>query len=143
MIAKLHLVARVVLFSSPGDVVGGAAAAWLSGHETPSDRYYGLAHDRDMTAPYASVLKAWEALGMRAFGSLVAPETSAPPYDETHTLVTDLLPQGGSYAGTAPHGAPSNDLNTPLLPDGTPALRDAWRYLLTADDDVDEDVEHE
>jgi hypothetical protein len=143
MIAKLHLVARVVLFSSPGDVVGGAAAPWLSGHETPSDRYYGLAHDRDMTAPYASVLKAWEALGMRAFGSLVAPETSAPPYDETHTLVTDLLPQGGSYAGTAPHGAPSNDLNTPLLPDGTPALRDAWRYLLTADDDVDEDVEHE
>ncbi len=143
MIAKLHLVARVVLFSSPGDVVGGAAAPWLSGHVTPSDRYYGLAHDKDMTAPYASVLKTWEALGMRAFGGLVAPEASAPPYDGTHTLVTDLLPQGGSYAGTAPHGAPSNDLNTPLLSDGTPALREAWRYLLTADDERDEDDEHE
>ena len=59
------------------------------------------------------------------------------------TLVTDLLPQGGSYAGTAPHGAPSNDLNTPLLPDGTPALREAWRYVLTADDELDEDDEHE
>ena len=26
----------------------------------------------------------------------------------------------------------SNDLNTPLSPDGAPLLRDAWRYLLTA-----------
>jgi len=26
----------------------------------------------------------------------------------------------------------------PLLRDGTPVLRDAWRYLLTADDDNDE-----
>jgi hypothetical protein len=142
MIAKLHRVTRVVLFSSPGDVVGGAAAPWLSGHVTPSDRYYGLAHDRDMTAPYASVLKTWEALGMRAFGGLIAPESSAPPYHGTHTLVTDLLPRGGSYAGTAPHGAPSNDLNTPLLSDGTPALREAWRYLLTANDELAEDDEH-
>ena len=46
-------------------------------------------------------------------------------------LVTDLTPQGG-FVGTNAHGAPSNDLNTPLGPDGTPLLRDAWRYILTA-----------
>jgi len=45
-------------------------------------------------------------------------------------LVTDLTPVGG-FVGTNAHGAPSNDLNTPLGPDGTPLLRDAWRYLLT------------
>jgi pimeloyl-ACP methyl ester carboxylesterase len=43
MLAKLHLVARVVLFSTLGDVVGPMAAHWLSTHATPSDRYYGLA----------------------------------------------------------------------------------------------------
>jgi hypothetical protein len=35
---------------------------------------------------------------------------------------------------------PSNDANKPLLPDGTPVLRDAWRCMLTADG---EDDDHE
>ena len=71
-----------------------------------------------------------------AFGGLIAPETSTPPYGGTHTLVTDLPPQPGTLA----HGVPSNDANMPLLPDGTPVLRDAWRYMLTADG---EDDDHE
>ena len=144
MLAKLHLVARVLLFSSCGDVVGGRAAPWLSRHATPSDRYYGLADDRDIGGPgsppnpraHAETLIDWEELGMRAFGDLIAPEKSAPPYGGTHTLVTDLLPQ----PGTAAHGVPSNDANMPLLPDGTPVLRDAWRYMFTADG---EDDDHE
>lgn len=147
MLAKLHLVARVVLFSSCGDVAGGRAAPWLSTHATPSNRYYGLADDRDIGGPgsppnpraYAETLIDWEELGMRAFGPLIAPETSAPPYGGTHTLVTDLLPQ----PGTAAHGVPSNDANMPLLPDGTPVLRDAWRYMFTADGEDDEDDEHQ
>jgi hypothetical protein len=143
MLAKLHLVGRVLLFSSCGDVAGGRAAPWLSTHATPSARYYGLADDRDVGGPgspdphaYADLLIDWEKLGMRAFGDLIAPEKSAPPYGGTHTLVTDLLPQ----PGTAAHGVPSNDANMPLLPDGTPVLRDAWRYMLTADG---EDDDHE
>jgi hypothetical protein len=129
MIAKLRAVARVVLFSSPGDAIAGHAAPWLSAHVTPSNRYFGLAHDQDKTAPYASILITWESLGLTAFGPLVPPESSAPPYGGTHTLVTDLTPVGGFVNA---HGAPSNDFNTPLRSDGTPELLDAWRYLLTA-----------
>ena len=132
MIAKIRLVARVVLFSAVNDTLnaadGGATAspAWVVGHVTPVDRYYGIAHDDDPTG-FAAIRASWESIGLAAFGPAVAPEVSDPPYGWSHMLVTDLPPQ----AGTNPHGAPSNDLNTPLAPDGTPLLRDAWDYLLT------------
>ena len=132
MVAKLHLVARVVLFSSPGDVVGPRAAPWLSTHVTPSNRYYGLADDRDITGPYADQLIVWEELGMRAFGGLIAPETSAPPYGGTHTLVTDLPPQPVTLA----HGVPSNDAicrcsATGLPCCGTPGVTSSRRMTTT------------
>ena len=140
MIAKLRLVARVVMFSSPPDSLGTEAPPWLATHVTPSDRYWGLAHDRDVF--FRPILAGWDSLGMAAFGDRGAPETSAPPYGFTHMLVTDLLPRDGSYSGLSPHRSTVNDQLTPLNPDGTCcALRDAWRYLLTARSAEDEDAE--
>ena len=130
MVAKLHVVARVVLFSSVADSVGRQAPSWVATHVTPADRYWGLAHDRD--GFFRPIRAGWDSIGMAAFGPAVAPETSAPPYGFTHMLVTDLVPQGG-FVGTNAHGSPSNDVKTPLNPDGSCCrLRDAWRYLLTA-----------
>jgi len=138
MIAKIRLVARVVLFSSVTDSVHAAAPSWVATHLTPAERYYGIAHDRD--GFYRPIRAGWDSLGLDVFGAAATPETSSPPYDGTHTLVTDLTPQGG-FVGTNAHGAPSNDLNTPLGPNGTPLLRDAWRYLLTARGAGHEDAE--
>jgi WD40 repeat protein len=129
MLAKIRLVARVVLFSSVTDSIHTEAPSWVATHVTPTDRYYGIAHDRD--GFYRPIRAGWDSLALDAFGAPATPETSSPPYGGTHTLVTDLTPQGG-FVGTSAHGAPSNDLNTPLGPDGTPRLLDAWRYLLTA-----------
>lgn len=128
MIAKVRVVARVVLFSSVTDSIHAAAASWVATHLTPSSRYYGIAHDRD--GFYRPIRSGWDSLRLDVFGAPATPETSSPPYGGTHTLVTDLTPQGG-FVGTNAHGAPSNDLNTPLGADGAPLLRDAWRYLLT------------
>ena len=69
------------------------------------------------------------ALDMDRFGSPVAPELSALPFSGTHLLTTDLAPRGGSDLATA-HRSTAVDLFTPLAPDATPVLRDAWRYLL-------------
>jgi hypothetical protein len=69
------------------------------------------------------------ALGLEKFGEPVQVELSQPPHKGTHTLVTDLEPQGG-YAGPNPHLSTAVDTWTPLAPDGTPALSEAWRYLL-------------
>ena len=139
IIAKLHVVDRVVLFSSVVDRVGTQAAHWVATHVTPAERYWGLAHERDGNFP--AIRASWDSIGMAAFGpAFVAPETTEPPYSFTHMLVTEVVPLGG-FVGTNAHGAPSNDLNTPLGPDGTPMLRDAWRYLLTARSAGHEDPE--
>jgi hypothetical protein len=128
MIAKIRLVARVVMFSSVTDSLLGASVPWVATHVTPSDRYYGFDHDQD--EQYRSIRASWDSLSMAAFGPAVAPENSAPPYDFTHMLVTDYHPLRGP--GRAAHGASCTDANTPLNRDGTPVFRDAWRYLLTA-----------
>jgi len=139
MIAKIRLVARVVLFSSVTDSIQTEAPSWVATHVTPVERYYGIAHDRD--GFYRPIRAAWDSLRLDVFGGPAMPETSSPPYDGTHMLVTDLLPRPNGFVGTNAHGSPSNDLNTPLGPDGTPLLRDAWRYLLTARGAGQEDAE--
>jgi len=142
MIAKLRRVARVVLFSSvPDKGHMTLAIPWIATHVTTAERYWGLAHDRDPAFP--AFHANWDALGMTAFGGDVAPETSSPPYELTHMLVTDLAP----HASSDFHGSPVLDNPTPRALDGTPALRDAWRYLLSAraadEDHADEDDEDE
>jgi hypothetical protein len=130
-IAKLRVVARVVMFSAPDELYAGAPPSWEStGHATPSARYFGLGHDRD--GVYPGILGDWTALGMDTFGSKVQVETSAPPYGLTHELFTDLQPQRNGYA--AAHPATIIDVYTPLFSPGkTPELADAWQYMLTAE----------
>ncbi len=104
MIAKLRVVARVVLFSSVGDKGHTTLAIpWIATHVTPAARYWGLAHDRVPALP--PIRANWDSLGMDAFGAAVAPETSEPPCDFTHMLVTDLVPQGARLAATTPMAA--------------------------------------
>lgn len=127
LIAKLHTVARVVVFSSPPDVfVPPGATPWVAAVATPSARYFGLAHDREPL--FSAIRSNWDLLGMDDFGAAVVQETSAPPYGFTHMLVTDLLPQSGSY--NSAHGSTAVDILTPLDSNGVALLQDAWRYLL-------------
>ena len=126
MIAKFHIVARVVMASSVPD---RAAAGWESTHVTPSERYWGLAHDQDPM--YGRFLVSWKAFGMDAFGDQVQVETSVPPYGCTHMLFTDLKPQRGGYKFA--HASTVIDIYTPLDKDRTPALVDAWRYMMSAE----------
>lgn len=137
MLAKLHRVRRVTLFAAPRDTVpGGQPPAWVALGATPAERYYGLVHDRDPLV--AATLASWPLLGMSEFGDPVYVEASVPPYGGTHSLLTHLLPSSGSYANA--HPSVSRDQFTPLGQDGiTPLLRDAWRYMLTAED-VDEEI---
>jgi len=137
MIAKSHVVPRVVLISGVTDALPmgtlpcQGAENWLSTHVTQSDRYWGLVHDQE--PGYLHICANWDSLGMSAFGPLVQVETSAPPYRGTHTLFTDLKPQRGGYK--AAHPSTLIDFYTPLFPDKTPELADAWRYMITAEPD--------
>ena len=128
LIGKLHRVARVVLFSGPPDArVTTEVDHWVSIGETPASDYYALFHHQDNFGP--GIRANLSALGLESFGAAVFAELSEPPYDGAHIITTDLMPTLG-YAAPNPHQSSARDNNTPLGPDGTPLLRDAWRYLL-------------
>jgi hypothetical protein len=129
MIGKIRLVSRAVLFSAITDSLGHEAVPWVgTPGVTPVNRYYGLAHDRDAFFP--PIRAGWDSLGLAAFGPAMLVESSEPPYGWTHMLFTDLTPQGGLVGQNAVHISTANDNFTPLAADGTPALLEAWRYLL-------------
>jgi hypothetical protein len=129
MIARDHVVPRVVMFSGVTDGIPTGSVSWLSTHATPSDRYWGLAHDQDPAYPH--ITANWESLGMAEFGGLVQVENSSPPYQETHRLFTDLKPHEGPGFTNA-HPSTVIDSYTPL-DKGQPVLAPAWQYLITAD----------
>ncbi len=125
MIAKHQVVDRVVMFSAVVDT----AHDWELVHVTPSGRYFGLAHDRE--GGFGAILAGWQSLGITAFGPVVTAETSSPPYGFTHTLATDLRPQRGGFHDSEAHKSTGIDYYIPLNKDGTPALADAWRYMMS------------
>jgi hypothetical protein len=138
LIGTIRRVQRVLMFSGPTEPEG--MNAWVSIGITPAAKYFGLVHQRDH---FAGILPNFKAFDLYRFGDPAVPERSDPPYGGTHVLVTDLEPTGG-YATPNPHGSTAPDARTPLGPDGTPLLRDAWRYLLgsrnpAAEDENDDD----
>jgi hypothetical protein len=123
LIGTVRKVKRVVMISGPAPE---ETAPWISIGETPAAKYFVLYHQHET---WTSVITAnVGALGLDRFGSPVAPELSEPPYGGTHLLATDLVPRGATDPAAA-HLSTSVDVRTPLAPDGTPLLRDAWRYL--------------
>lgn len=128
LIGKIRHVDRVVMFSGPPEQrVPEEVDRWISIGATPAAKYFALFHDRDLLV--AGIRANLAALDMARFGDPVQAELSEPPYGGTHILFTDLMPTLG-YAAPNPHQSTARDNNTPLAPDGTPLLRDAWRYLL-------------
>ena len=130
MIAKIRVVDRVLMFSAVPDSIGRASVPWVGGtHRTPTDRYFGLAHNRD--GFFLPILAGWDSLGLSAFGPAMLVDASEPPYEFSHMLVTARTPVGG-FVGLNAHGSTATDSFTPLDATGTPFLLSAWRYMLSA-----------
>jgi acetyl esterase/lipase len=114
-IAQRSRVARVILFSSPWDSYGPrrTLAPWLmrGPGETPSDRWFGVYHQREPTAD--QIARAYSALGI-------------PP---SQTRIFTLDPAPSAPAG-AYHPSVVANAATPRAVDGTPAYLDDWRWLL-------------
>lgn len=131
-IAKDHEVARVVLFSAPGDRLNtptpNQPAAWLSAsHVTPIERYYALAHMRDdFSGPFD---EQWKALGLAQLGGIVNIDKAQPPYGGSHQLVTDIDLTVPNPRGVTFHGSTVDDRFTPKSAAGEPLLAPAWQYL--------------
>jgi pimeloyl-ACP methyl ester carboxylesterase len=128
LLGKQHRVARVVMLAAPADFswILGESAPWLSVHgQTPSERYYGFAHIKD--EGYERIQKAWELLGITAYGPIINVDEQQPPYNHSHCLITDIMPDRlDKY-----HGSVATDGPTPKFSDGTPVFRQVWRYLFS------------
>jgi len=132
-IGRQQLVDRVCFFSSPADIddVQHKLAAWvLAPGATPAERYYGFSHQRDGEIPWALIQQEWPAFGMDAFGAAVNIDSTAPPYNGSHMLTSNLdkpasvvLPDAQAY-----HGITVRDALAPLGGDGLPVYRQAWQY---------------
>ncbi|MCS6936567.1 MAG: carboxylesterase family protein [Candidatus Bipolaricaulota bacterium] len=134
IIGRYHPVARVVMFASMDyNARVGRPANWIAQpsstpNATPPERFYGFSHQRDEGVNFTILsTQVWPAFGMDKFGPVVNVDKTAPPYQNSHMLTSNLDAPTGNY-----HGCIVVDRNLILLPDGTPVYKPVWEYLLGA-----------
>jgi hypothetical protein len=126
MLGKQHQVARVVMLGAPSDysAVSGQPASWLAAlGQTPPEQYYGFVHIKD--EGYDRIQKAWELLGMANYEPVVNVDGKQPPYNHSHRLITDIMPDRFDKY----HGSVATDVTTPKRVDGNPIFQEVWQYL--------------
>jgi hypothetical protein len=100
MLAKTRRLDRCVMFADMDFwVAGGRPYNWMSAvSQTPADRWFLLAHERDQYLDFTNVQTCATALDVDRYGAFVRVETSASTtFSGRHFLSTDLDP--------APHRA--------------------------------------
>jgi len=123
MTAKLHSVARVLLFDATEPVAWTTAVL-----ETPSDRFFGFVHAREPL--YEPITTSWENL--RIPGVLTSTDAALAPYN-SHRLSTAVLVCNGPPTDPAYyHNCPVVDDFLPLTDSGVPQFQPVWDYMLTA-----------
>lgn len=130
LIAKDHLVARVVIFSWL-DAGMGSLAPWITGgpHATKKENYYAFEH-LDDRIPLRARRRVRRALGLDAFGAEVSVDDRAPPYENSHMLITHVEP--ASDKGSPEHNCIAADEWTPKGANGRPVFAAVWRHLFGA-----------
>jgi hypothetical protein len=114
LIGKVRRLDRIVMLAGPYD----PDQAWLAEAPlTAVDRYYGLSHVGDPQHP--GHLAAFAALGLP--GPVVDVDRAAPPYGDSHRLIT-------AVASDTPHSAVRAGSVSPRV-GASFALEPAWRYL--------------
>ncbi len=119
MIAKMYMVERVIMFAAPVDYsqVLKIPAPWISREsETPSNRYYGFVHFQDRG--FKRIRRAWKLLGMAKHGPIVNMDEQRPPYNDSHRLITNSIPDD------------HRNYHLSVITDENSILGEVWNYLL-------------
>ncbi len=130
LIAKDHLVERVVMFAGPADERGGSAAPWIGvPGATPLGRWFEFQHERDFLANSISLDLA--ALGFDDRWSPVRIDDQAPASGQ-HWLTTNYPVGTDVWAGVRAHNSVVVDGQTPRDAQGDPFFSGAWQHMLTS-----------
>lgn len=131
IIGRYHSVARVVMFAAIDfNAQANATANWIGQpNTTPNastpDKFWGFSHFRDDSVNFTLLAnRGWTAYGMPQFGAIVNVDNENPPYNNTHSLTTNL-------DSPETHGCIAVDVRLARLPDGTPVYKPVWQYLLS------------
>lgn len=131
IIARFHPVLRVVMFAAM-DFNGatGLPANWIAQpNSTPNastaDKFWGFSHRRDEMVNYTLLSnRIWTAYGMPQFGAVVTVDTTSPPYNNTHSLTSNI--DCDNF-----HGCVAVDARLVRDQNGVPVFKPVWQYLLS------------
>ncbi|MBS1795754.1 MAG: hypothetical protein JSS81_18005 [Acidobacteria bacterium] len=130
IIGRYHAVARVVMFAAMDfNGLANSPANWIAHPETtpnatPPERFRGFCHQRDEQVNFTLLTtRIWPAYGMPAAGAVVNVDTTAPPYNDTHSLTSNI--ECDNF-----HGCIAADARLVRV-DGVPVYKPVWEYLLS------------
>lgn len=130
IIGRYHPIIRAVMFAAM-DFNGPnfAPATWISMPETTPnastpDKFWGFSHTRDESVSFTLLSnRVWTAYGMNAFGAVVNVDNSAAPYNNTHSLTSNI--ECDNF-----HGCVAADARLVRV-NGVPVFKPVWEYLLS------------
>lgn len=130
IIGRYYPIVRVVMFAAM-DFSGPTAspAAWISQPQTTPnasapDRFWGFSHTRDEQVNFNLLsTRVWTAYGMPDFGAVVNVDGSAPPFNNTHSLTSNI--ECANF-----HGCVAADARL-VRQNGVPVFKPVWEYLLS------------
>lgn len=130
IIGRYHSVVRVVMFAAMDfNAATNSVANWIAlpnttPNATASDKFFGFSHQRDEMVNYTLLSnRVWTAYGMNSFGAIVNVDAANPPFNNTHSLTSNLN-------CTNFHGCVVVDAGL-AYQNGVPVYKPVWEYLLS------------
>jgi len=130
IIGRYHAVVRVVMFAAMDfNGLANAPANWIgvpasTPNASTSDKFWAFSHQRDEQVNFTLVsTRIWTAYGMTNFGAIVNIDSSAPPFNNTHSLTSNI--ECDNF-----HGCIVADARL-VRQNGVPVYKPIWEYLLS------------
>lgn len=127
VIGRFYPVKRVIMFSMVDFLNNGAIPDWEK-LTANNDKYYSLINMNDELVPWAKVNAVWTATGWKSYGNYLSVDWNAPPYKNTHLLISTYKPTSTSLDPY--HNMTGVDSYFPKLSTGKYVYEKAWEYLL-------------
>lgn len=91
VMGKFYPLKKVIMISIMDFMKNGKYPDWV---RMPANRakYYAITHPADELVPYPYVKLGWQQLGMTVYGPRVNIDWNLPPYGNTHTLISNIVP---------------------------------------------------
>ena len=127
LIGKYYPIKKVIMISTIDFLDNGKTPDWET-LPANKEKYYAITNSADELIPYPTVKIIWDIMGMTIYGSRVNVDRNAPPYSNTHTLITTLTPPA---VGTDKfHNSTGVDSYIPKNSAGVYVYDKAWEYLI-------------